>query len=378
MDRLTKFRRYIHSNPDLSGKEGPTAERILSAVKDFPPGRIIQKVGGEGLMLVYEGKEPGPNIMFRCELDALPIQEKNNIPHVSGRKGVAHLCGHDGHMTILLGLAQKLYNNKKRKGKTILLFQPEEETGQGAEKVVNDPQFNNQAPDYAFAIHNLPGFPLHSVILSPEGFASASQGMVIRLHGKTSHAGEPDKGINPSMAVSEIIRELQTMSMQGQLFKDFVLITIIHVLVGEIAFGTSPGEAVVRATLRSYRDDDMRMLTSRAEQFVEQIAKQYNLQFDISYTEVFPATKNHPRMVKIVEQSAEKLDLEILELTEPMRWSEDFGHFTNLLPGALIGLGSGNDQPDLHNPDFDFPDELIGTGADLFYEIYLNIIDQHK
>jgi metal-dependent amidase/aminoacylase/carboxypeptidase family protein len=166
--------------------------------------------------------------------------------------------------------------------------------------------------------------------------------------------------------------------MKGQLFKDFVLITIIHVLIGEIAFGTSPGEAVVRATLRSYRDDDMRMLISRAEQLTEQIAKQYNLQFDISYTEIFPATVNHPRMVKVVEKSAKKLELEILELTEPMRWSEDFGHFTNLIPGALIGLGSGTDQPDLHNPDYDFPDELIETGVKLFYKIFLNTIDLGK
>ncbi|MFO8130328.1 MAG: amidohydrolase [Bacteroidales bacterium] len=372
MNDLIEFRRTIHKNPEISGEEKETARRVRAFIDPLGPDRIYENIGGYGLAFVFEGKRPGQTLLFRCELDGLPIEEVNDLEYVSTQKGKGHLCGHDGHMTIMAGFAKHLSANRPDAGKVILLFQPAEETGEGAYRVIQDPEFENLVPDYAFALHNLPGYPHSSVVLSDRHFASASKGVVITLQGKTSHAGEPERGINPAMAVSRIIRDLTNLYKQEASFKDFVLITFVHIALGEIAFGTSAGYAEVRATLRSYRNDDMHVLSSGAERITARIAEAEHLKCGISFVEEFPATVNDPGAFHFVEKAAEKHGLEIFRLTRPKKWSEDFGHFTDKYPGVLFGLGSGEDQPDLHNPDYDFPEQIIGAGI----QMYSSITDQ--
>ncbi len=374
ISELINLRKDIHSEPELAGEEKKTSKKIIDFISVFSPDEIIKNIGGKGVAFIFRGKEKGPVILFRCELDALPISELNKFGYKSKFEGKGHKCGHDGHMTVLAGLAQKISSEKINKGTIILLFQPAEETGEGAERILNDPKFSSVKPDYVFAFHNLPGYELNSIIVKDETFASASKGMIIKLTGKTSHAAEPENGINPSIAVAEIIKKFSELPREINRFQDFTLVTIIHVKIGERAFGTSPGYAKLMATLRAYRNDDMEILIHEAEKIVEQVAVSQNLKFNISYTEEFPATVNNFECVNLIKDAAEKNNYQLNEIGEPFRWSEDFGHFTGKFNGALFGIGSGKNHPQLHNPDYDFPDEIIPTGINMFYTLIKDII----
>jgi amidohydrolase len=373
LQQLIGYRRELHQHPEVSGEEQLTGTRIKNWLETSKPDQIITELGGYGLAAVFSGTEPGPAVMYRAELDALPISESNTFDYRSSVKGKAHLCGHDGHMSILLGLADYFGKNRPQKGSVVLLFQPAEETGMGAEQVINNPAFKTITPDYVFAIHNLPGFPLHQIQYSDNNFAAASCGLIIRLRGYTSHAAEPEKGRSPAIAVAEIINAFQRLPETIINKKGFVLVTIIHVKIGEVAFGTTPGEAVVMATLRARHDHDLQILSKAAEKSASQIAQKEKLEISMEYTETFPATVNNYKAATFVKDAAEKLDLDVKELEEPFKWTEDFGHFTSRFKGALTGLGAGLHHPALHNPDYDFPDELITTGVNLFIQIFEEI-----
>ncbi|MDZ7739873.1 MAG: amidohydrolase [Bacteroidales bacterium] len=202
----------MHQYPETAGQEKATAERLRKKISAYKPDKVIPGIGGEGIAFIFKGNEPGKKILFRADLDALPIKEVSQLEYRSAYADRAHLCGHDGHMTILTGLAEALSNNRPLKGEIILMFQPAEETGEGAARVLDDNKFSREIkPDYVFGLHNLPGFPEKSIIINDNIFSSASVGLTVRLHGKSSHAAEPDKGNSPVKALSEIIDALHSI-----------------------------------------------------------------------------------------------------------------------------------------------------------------------
>lgn len=369
INELIALRNALHQYPEISEKEFLTSDKLAGFVASSQPDELIRNLGGTGFAAVFKGEIPGKALLFRAELDALPINETNDFEYKSAFPGISHKCGHDGHAAILAGLSRILHQNPIKSGKVILLFQPAEETGKGAPSILNDPKFSAQKVDHVFALHNLPGFRKNAVVIRNQHFAAASKGMIIRLTGKTSHAANPEQGISPALALSEIIRKFSDLSTTQDGFKSFKLITIIHARLGEVAFGTSPGYAEVMATLRSFRNDDMELLTIMAYRIVEALADKYDLQEKIEWTEAFPASVNDDKCVDLVREVADENKLPIHEVEIPFRWSEDFGHFLSRFPGALFGIGAGRNHASLHNPDYDFPDELIKTGIAMFYGI---------
>lgn len=368
------LRRELHKHPEVSNDEYNTFERIINFIRKYNPDEII-KLGKTGVAFAFNGKEKGKTVVFRSELDALPIQEKSGVEYTSINDHIAHSCGHDGHMAILTGLTKKISEKRPTRGRVILLFQPAEEVEQGARDVVENPKFKNIKPDYMFALHNIPGFEKHKIVLKNGSFTSASKGMTIKLTGKTSHAAEPQNGISPADAISQIIKELHELRENKTYFKDFVLLTIIHIQLGEISFGTSPGYAELRVTLRAFENEDMDVLTDNCEKIIKEISKAEKLNIEISYSEVFPATVNTDKCVSIVEQSAKQINLDTEHIEKPFKWSDDFGYFTEIYDACYFGLGSGKEQPQLHNPDFDFPDDIIETGINIFYAIYKKVLN---
>lgn len=366
---IFELRHSLHQNPEVSNQEFKTSERIADFINALTPSEVIS-LGKTGLAFVFKGKKPGKTIMFRAELDALPINEKSSLSYASVNHEVAHLCGHDGHMAILAGLALKIAENPPRFGKVVLLFQPAEEVEQGALDVVENPQFQQIKPEYIFALHNVPGFEKHQIILKIGNFASASKGMTIKLFGKTSHAAEPENGISPATAISQIIMQLDEFIENKSQFRDLALLTIIHIKLGEISFGTSPGYAEIMITLRSFENEDMELLTHHTEKIIKSISESEKLKCEISYNEVFPASMNDDECASMVEQSAKQNNLKIKFIEKPFKWSEDFGYYSQKYKTCLFGLGAGLLQPQLHNPDYDFPDEIIETGVNIFYTIY--------
>jgi len=363
------LRRKLHGLAETADGEKETAAFIRSFLEPFAPDEIISEIGGHGLAAVYRGKEAGPTVLVRCELDALPIPETLSLNYGSGREGTSHKCGHDGHMTMVSGLAPLLHAQAPEKGAVILLYQPAEETGQGARRVLDDTKFAALAPDYVFALHNLPGFPMGTVVLMDGTFASASKGLIVELKGATSHAAEPNKGRSPALAAAQLIQGFTAMPQTCTAMHEAALATVIHARVGERAFGTTPGEGVVMATLRTHTPETMDVLSGKCVDFAKSVAATYGLDCSIGWTEAFPATINDPACVRLVEEAARARGVATLRHDVPFGWSEDFGHFTASAKGALFGLGSGENQPALHNPTYDFPDELIATGVAVFEAI---------
>jgi amidohydrolase len=365
---LVNLRKELHKFPEMSGSEEMTSLRITGFLKELGPDELISHLGGYGVAARFRGKTPGPRVMIRSELDALPIDEPDGFEHRSASPGVSHKCGHDGHMAIAAGVALLFSKQRHERGELVVLFQPSEENGKGACEVLNDPAFSSLTPDYILAMHNLPGFPRHEIILREGVFAAASEGMIINLRGKTAHAGEPHNGISPSPAVSQILQELPDIALSRD-FHDFTLATIIHARIGEVAFGTSPGDAVVMATLRAYDRGDMEKLRTRATGLVEKIALREKLGVSVGWTERFPATVNDRFLTSLAGEVANRTGYKVRHIEKPFRWSEDFGWFTRRHPGLLFGIGAGLGHPELHNPDYDFPDEIISTGVGMIGSI---------
>jgi len=364
MDDIIDLRHELHSNPELSGNEKSTAKRVVDFLSKYKPDELYTDIAGSGIAAVYNGKVSGATLLFRSDMDALPIQESSNIPYCSKSKGIAHLCGHDGHMAMISGLAKRLHEKPISKGRVILFYQPEEENGRGAKKAIEELSKLKLTPDCAFAIHNMPKYPFGSIILGKYTFSAASRGMIIKLAGKNAHAAYPENGINPSGAVAEIIQTLNG-AKYTKFFKGFILATIVHVRVGEIAFGTSPGYAEVMATLRAFNNVDMQKLSDYAVSSAKTIAAKYGLTIDIQFTDEFPATACNPELTHTIENIAKQQQREVIYIDEPNRWSEDFAYFTATIPSVIFGLGVGENHPDLHTNDYDFPDEVIPYGVDI-------------
>jgi amidohydrolase len=373
INELKRFRRELHKFPELSGQEMATAKRVVNFLKPFKPDQLIENIGGTGVAAIYDAGNEGPVVLIRCELDALPIAEINDFEYRSVYPGLGHKCGHDGHMAIVCGLATQLAQTRPQKGRVVLLFQPAEEDGRGAAAVLADQQFEAIRPDYVFALHNLPGYPLHEVVCRPESFTAAVRSMIVQFKGKTAHAGEPEMGINPALAIAEFMQK--SLSLQRPPEKDdFALVTPIQIEMGEEAYGISAGEGEVKLTLRTWNNVNLDDLSNRLQNIAKEAAQQHGLGLDIKWTQEFAANQNAAKMVELVEQVAKQHQLNYQNKATPFKWGEDFGLFTKRFPGAMFGIGGGEGLPALHNPDYDFPDELIPTGVNLFHGIIQQLL----
>ncbi len=375
LPKVVALRHELHQHPELSGQEASTSDLIMSFLRESQPDVVCSQVGGHGLIFGYESGQPGPHLMFRAELDALPIQEKNNLPYISRHPECAHLCGHDGHMSILAGLGLHLGQFRPQKGRVSLLFQPAEETGEGAGEVLKSEAWKNNVPDYLFALHNLPGFAPGSVLIKENIFAAASKGMKTTFKGATAHAARPEQARSPALALSRCIQDWLKLDQSEDIaFEDFTLLTVVHAVLGTPSFGITPGYAELRATLRSFSNEDMHRLQQWAESKVAARAEEERLEYDFSYSEVFPATINHPEAFRILKKVLANLDMDVQTLDTPFRWSEDFGYFSRDCKTCFFGLGAGKDKPDLHHENYDFPDEITATGLKIFSSITSHLL----
>lgn len=373
---LTLLRKELHKHPEISGKEVQTAKRITSFLENYPPDEMKTGVGTTGILAIYSGKKPGKTVLFRCELDALPIEEINTFEHGSINNGVSHKCGHDGHMAILCGLAMELHDRRPETGTVILLFQPAEEDGTGAAKVSKDPQFTYK-PDFVFALHNIPGYKMNQIVVKNDTFSCAVNSLIIKLKGITAHAGEPHKGINPALALAKITTQFNQL-IQADISKEkYCLITPIYSKMGKKAYGVSADAGEIHFTVRSESNLQMREIENSLEKLAKSIAQEFQLKCKTSWTQNFQANENNVQAVNHIKKAAGFNNFEILEKETPFSWGEDFGLFTQHFPGAMFGLGSGINTPALHNPDYDFPDEIIATGVHTFLKISKQITDAH-
>jgi amidohydrolase len=375
LSQLTSLRKELHRFPELSGKEFETAQRIVNFLTPFEPTKIISELGTTGVAAVYDYGDPETTIMIRCELDALPIQEVNTFEYRSVTDSVSHKCGHDGHMVIVAGLAEWLQEAPLENARIVLLFQPAEETGEGAPGILADENFEQIIPDYIYALHNLPGFPMHQIVTTGSEFTSTVQSVSISLHGKESHAAEPENGLNPALALAELINSYNDIVVNDINSEDFALITPVYSSMGSKDYGVSPADGELHLTIRTWPPDEMNALMKKIETIAQDVALKHSLKHEMLWFDYFSATKNDPFCNTIIKESAKERGFQLNQREHPFKFGEDFGVFTQRYPGAMFGLGSGEETPALHNPDYDFPDEIIETGIAMFREIILKTLE---
>ncbi len=346
-----EIRKALHEHPQTAGNEQFAHDMIVRHLQGLHPTKVYTHVGGYGVVAVWQKGEGCRTIAFRADTDALPI---------------GHRCGHDGHTTILLRLAElvdEMVATLDIQYSILLLWQPSEETGEGSRAVIESGILQQYDIGAFYALHNLPGYPLGRVVVCPHTFAAASVGVVYTLQGRETHASTPELGINPGMAVSEMIARFNGLNGRDGVFRQS---TLICVRVGEPAFGTSAGSAEVMFTLRAYSNDEMGRLLADANGIVDECAAKHGLTAGRTLVEPFRATENHEECVDFLMRECGN---DVIVKEDPFRWSEDFAEYLMCWPGAMFGIGSGEGHKELHHPDYDFPDEVVEPAARVFLSL---------
>ncbi|NLL28191.1 MAG: amidohydrolase [Bacteroidales bacterium] len=367
------IRRYLHKNPELSSQETNTSKYIIEVLNSLNIKNIYHGFAGNSIIAKIENKakkENSPVLIFRCDIDAVSITEQNNISHISSKKGVMHACGHDGHTTIMLNFAKMLMEQPIPNCTFLLLFQSAEETGQGAKEVIDSNILKDYNISEVFALHNIPGYDKNSIICKHGAFTATVESLNIFLKGKASHASEPENGVNPTLAVAEIINFFDSLNQTDKRQSDYFICTPIQIKAGSASYGISASEAIISYTFRAWDYSYFLERKSEIENALLNITKKTNgLQLSTEWIEPFPSCENNSNSVKRIINAANNCNLKYIEKEEPFSWGEDFGFFTQKYRGALFGIGAGTDTPALHSSNYDFPDELIENGAKMLYFI---------
>jgi len=366
---LIELRHALHALPELAHHEHQTAAKVVDFLTPLRPDHLVTGVGGTGVLATFDSGVPGPVLLFRSELDALPIEELDVHGHASRHPGVSHKCGHDGHMAIVCGLAQRLAEHRPERGAVHLLFQPAEETGTGAAAVLADPAFEAIRPDFAVAIHNMPGFPLRSLVIKPGSITAAVRSLVVRFGGRTAHASEPEKGENPALAIAGLLQGCERLSLNDITSPEFRLITPVHVRLGSVAYGVSAGDGEVHLTIRTVANSDLAALEQSVVDLANELGERDRLDVSVEIVEEFYANMNDPEVTDRVLLAAEACGYDVVTPDIGLRTGEDFGLFSERFPCCMVLLGAGEEHHPIHNASYDFPDELIDTGVGLFDEI---------
>lgn len=363
-DKVTALRHELHAHPELSMEEHNTKSRLISFIKENTSLELTDC--GHWFYAVYHSMNPSARTLcFRADFDAVAIKETCDLPYVSQNPGAGHKCGHDGHAAALAGFAMEI-DQHGCNNNIYFLFQHAEETGQGAVECAR--LIDEKGIDMIFAIHNRSGYPEGTIIYRDGLTQCASRGLTIFYQGTPAHASQPETGHNPAFAIARTISYVQELLRENS-FEEMVLATIIHGKIGQRNFGIAAGQGELSLTLRANREEDLDRLELllRQKSLEYATAEQLSVSYEIS--DPFPETRNHSDAIHIIKNCACKLGLPLIEMPEPWRASEDFGHYTKKCSGAMFYVGNGTEYPEVHTGDYDFNDNILEIIIKMFFAI---------
>ncbi len=355
-----QLRHELHQHPEVSNHETWTKEHLMNFLKKHTSLEIVDR--GLWFYAIYHAGNDKKTIAYRADFDALPMDEELDLPYASENKGVAHKCGHDGHVASLAGFALEIDQIGADKN-IFFLFQHAEETGDGAAECVVFIKENNI--EEIFAFHNMSGTPQGSISVINGTAHWASTGMTIEMEGKPAHASQPELGVNPAYAIAEIIQAspglIALENNDGP-----VLCTIIQVAIGERAFGISASKGKLLLTIRAHYLADMDKLRDNIEALAKKLSAEQDIKVKFSYNDTFPDTVNDPDSTDKVREAARRLNYPLLESKNPRRGSEDYGHYLKATKGTIFYIGNGEDYPQIHTYAYDFCDDNIEIAVEMF------------
>ncbi|MEK7722937.1 MAG: amidohydrolase [Acidobacteriota bacterium] len=374
-NQFIQIRQKLHQHPELSGKELVTSRYVVEQLRNLGITEIHTDFAQHSVLAVIRSPHLGKTILFRSELDALPIAEANNFEHQSLQIGISHKCGHDGHITTLLALAHRFTENPPEKGTILLLFQSAEEVGTGAKEVLDSKILEKFNIDFVFAYHNLPGHPLGLTMCKSGTFTPSVESFNATLIGKNCHASEPQKGINPARAIAKFVQFMEQFLQPNKQMSNYCVVTPIHISLGEKNYGISAGQAEIGYTVRTWTAQDLAELKLKVTGHLEEICSQEGLKWELDWFESFHSNHNDEKAVAIIESACQNLGYSYQTLENPLDFGEDFGLFSEHYKGAMFALGSGENCPALHTVDYDFPNQLLPVACNIFQEIARQCLD---
>lgn len=363
-DQLTEMRRGFHRTPELGFQEDKTKARVAELLRDM--GLDVHE--GVGVIGVLRSGSGNRAIGLRADMDALPISEKSAHGYASETDGVMHACGHDGHMTMLLGAAKALSSDPAFDGTVVFVFQPNEEHGLGAKAMIGEGILEKFPTEEIYAIHNLPGAPVGQVSTRSGLICSSESLFEIEVHGQGGHASMPQVGRDAITIGAEIVQALQTI-VARKLPPSAGAVVSVTEFVTDGQRNVLPGQATLKGDVRTRSPEDRESVEMFMRQISEGVAAAHGVTVDVSFRTEFIETINAPEPVEAVVRTARSLELEVIGNREPMSFSEDFAHFSAAVPGCFLLLGNGesggNGQP-LHSDDYDFNDDLLPIGVEFW------------
>ena len=361
-EELASWRHHFHKFPELAYQEKQTSKKVVELLKSFGIDEIEEGIGGTGVVAVIKNGE-GRSIGLRADMDALPILEENKKKdYCSQNKGIMHACGHDGHTTMLLGAAKYLAETKNFKGKVILIFQPAEEGFAGAKAMIKDGLFKKYPVEEIYGMHNMPNLEKGILAIQEGPRLAAADNFNVKIIGKGAHGAMPANSIDPIVCGAAVIQNLQHIVSRNTNPKETLVVTVASFNSGN-ANNVIPKFATFNGTMRYYSNSIGEMAKKRFHQIIENTCKAYNAKVEIDFIKGYPATVNHLKPSQFAQRVAKKIvGVKATEEQSPMMGSEDFAYFLKEVPGAFAWIGNGQ-SASLHNPKYDFNDEILATGA---------------
>ena len=373
---IRAIRRDIHAHPELKFEENRTAEIVSSALRGFGIDEIHTGLGKTGVVGILRGRPGSKMLGLRADMDALPMTELNAFEHRSQYAGKMHACGHDGHTATLLGAAKVMSADRDFAGSVAFIFQPAEEGGGGARAMIVDGLFKRFPCDAVFAIHNWPGLRVGEFGLNPGAMMASSNEFEITVCGKGAHAAMPHLGVDPVLIASHLIQAFQSLVSRETKPIDATVVSVTQINAGE-ATNVIPDTCVMKGTVRTFSAQALDTIEQGMARICNQLPLAFNAHADFSFLRNYPPTINHAKEAMLAADVAAEIVGEsmVQRHVEPTMGAEDFAYMLQEKPGAYIFLGNGDTSGPhrsaghglgpctLHNPSYDFNDDLIPIGA---------------
>ena len=379
---LVELRRWFHRFPEPAYREEKTAAKICEVLDSL--GIPFQAgIGKTGIVAKLSAQRSGPVVAFRCDMDALPLEEAHEAPYKSEHHGCMHACGHDGHMTIALGVIRWMLERnwpQKGAGNILFIFQPAEEGGAGAKAMLNTGIFDSLPVEAVFAGHLYPELAAGDIGIAPKISNAATDTFTIRLQGKGGHGAHPHQCKDPIVAGAHLVTQLQTLISRELPPLDSAVLTI-----GRFEAGTAsniiPEEAFLEGTLRTLIPEIREKIIVRFQQMVKGVEVSHDVTATLQITPGYPVLVNDPKLVKHTQDvAAEVLGGDHVHSLRPRMGAEDFAYFCNKWGGIMVGLGCHDPnkgmQHGLHSPYFDFDETVLDIGTRLFGQVLKRYLEK--
>lgn len=386
-DEASAWRRDLHQNPQTKYEEEYASALVAQKLTEW--GIPFKKgIAKTGIVATIKGQrnESGKGIGLRADMDALDILEKSGQPHASKIPGKMHACGHDGHTATLLAVAKYLNETKNFDGEVNLVFQPAEEGGNGADKMIEEGLFKDFKIDYMFGVHNWPGVPMGKIGMRPGPLLASVDEFHVTVKGYGGHAAMPHATIDPVVVTSQIVTALQSVVARNVDPIDTVVVSVTNFHAGSGAFNIIPDEAKLIGTVRAFNNETREKVIARMKSIIESIATSMGASVEMNFMFHNYATVNNPVATELAAKAAAVVvgEANVDTNTPPSMGGEDFSAYLRQKPGAFIFIGQGVPEKDsphnkgLHHPGYDFNDEIIPIGVSYFATLVEQVLPLKK